>query len=328
MPSRLGRPCVAAAAVVAIVALAGGASAQAPSNRLVHFVVPQPAGGSMDANARALSEPLERALGQKIVIDNHGGANGIIAGELVAKAVADGTTVLYTSNSFVNNQIIYKKLPFDLRRDFIPVTLVARLPGYMVLVNPKVPAHSIPELVALSRTAAPPLYFGSSGIGNSAHLLGELLNARANAKLVHVPYKGLAPMITALLGNEIQVAFAAPTTIVEHVKDGRLRAIAYTGTQRWAALPDVPTVDESGVPGFVFDDAWHGIFAPAGTSPEAVAKLRDSVAAALAQPKIRDFLATGGYVPVGDTSEEFRRFLDGYLKNIVELAAIAHVQPE
>lgn len=306
----------------------GAVPAKSQSNRLIHLVVPQPAGGSMDANARALTGPLERALGQKIVIDNHGGANGIIAGELVAKAAPDGLTYLYTSNSFVNNQIITKTLPFDLTRDFAPVTLVARLPGYMVLVNPQLPVRAIPELVALSRTASPPLYFGSSGIGNSAHLLGALLNARSGAQLVHVPYKGLAPMITALLGNEIQVAFAAPTTVVEHVKDGRLRAIAYTGTQRWAALPEIPTVDESGLPGFVFDDAWHGLFAPAATPEATVARLRDAVAEGLETPKVRDFLATGGYVPVGSTPDEFRQFLAAYLKNIVELAALAHIEAE
>jgi tripartite-type tricarboxylate transporter receptor subunit TctC len=313
--------------------LAGPAFGPGPAfgqvgERPIRFIVPQPPGGSMDTNARALAEPLTQALGQTIIVDNRSGANGIVAGDVVAKAAGDGTTYLYTSNSFANNEVLHKSLPFDVQRDFVPVTLVAKLPGYMVLVNPQVPAHSIKELVALSKTSATPLNFGSGGIGNSQHLLGELLNERTGAKLAHVPYKGLAPVIAALLGNEIQVAFAAPTTVVQHVKAGRLRAIAYTGVARWPDLPDAPTVAESGVPGFVFDDAWHGLFAPAGTPPATVARMRDAVAAALAQPKIRAFFAQGGYVPVGDTPAEFRTFLDVYLTETRKLAAIAHIEPE
>ena len=296
--------------------------------RPIRLIVPQPPGGSMDTNARALVEPLQQALGQTVIVDNRSGANGIVAGELVARAAADGTTYLYTSNSFANNEIMHKSLPFQVQRDFAPVTLVAKMPGYMVLVNPKVPAHSIQELVALSKTASPPLHFGSGGIGNSQHLLGELLNERTGAKLAHVPYKGLAPAIEALLGGEIDVAFAAPTTVVQHVKAGQLRAIAYTGVARWPELPDVPTVAESGVPGFVFDDAWHGLFAPAATPPATIARMRDAVAAALAQPKIRAFLAQGGYVPAGDTPAEFRSFLGGYLTETRKLATIAHIEPE
>ena len=155
----------------------------------------------MDTMARALSEPLVRGLGQNIVIDNRGGANGIIAGETLARAAPDGYTLLYTSASLVNNELVFKKPPFDTLRDFAPVTLVNRLPGYLILINPKVPAQSLKELIELSKNPRAPVHYGSSGVGNSQHLLGELINSRAGARLAHVPYKGFAQIMTALIGN-------------------------------------------------------------------------------------------------------------------------------
>mgnify|MGYP001493649267 CR=1 FL=1 len=296
--------------------------------RPIRMIVPQPAGGTMDTNARALSEFLERALGQNIVIDNRAGANGIIAGETVAKSAPDGHTLLYTSNSFINNQIMYKKLPFDVMRDFAPITNVGNLPGYLVLVNAQLPAQSMKELIELSKSVRDPVRFGSGGIGNSQHLLGELINARSGARLMHVPYKGFAPMITALLGNEVQVAFGAPTTVIQHIKSGRVRVLAITSVKRWSGMPEVPTVAEAGIPGFAFEAAWHGMFAPAATPKAIVARLQQEVAKAIAIPKMRQLLEAGGYVPVGDTPAEFRKFLEADLKKIAEIARIANVQPE
>jgi tripartite-type tricarboxylate transporter receptor subunit TctC len=291
------------------------------------MVVPQPAGGTMDSNARVLSPLLEQAFGQNIVIDNRGGANGIIAAEMVARSVPDGHTLLYTSNSFLNNQLAQKKLPYHVLRDFAPITNIGKLPGYLILVNPQLPARSTRELIELSRTARDPVRFGSGGIGNSQHLLGELINVRGGAKMLHVPYKGFAPMITALVGNEIQVAFGAPTTVIQHVKAGRLRVVAYTAPKRWAMMPEVPTVSES-IPGFVFEAAWHGMFAPAATPPALVARLQAEVVKALQVPRLREHLESGGYVPVGDTPAEFRRFLESDLKTLMELFRIAHIEPE
>lgn len=308
--------------------LSGSSWSQGYPSRPIRMVVPQPAGGTMDTNARALSEQLERAVGQNIVIDNRSGANGIIAGETVAKATPDGHTLLYTSNSFINNQIIHKNLPFDVLRDFAPITNVGNLPGYLVLVNPQLPVQSIRDLVELSKRAREPVRFGSGGIGNSQHLLGELINVRAGAKLMHVPYKGFAPMITALLGNEVQVAFGAPTTVIQHIRAGRLRVIAYTAAKRWSAMPDVPTVAESGIPGFVFEAAWHGMFAPAATPPAIVSRIQAEVARAIQVPKMRQLLESGGYVPVGNTPGEFRKFLQADLKKVAEYARIANVKPE
>jgi tripartite-type tricarboxylate transporter receptor subunit TctC len=306
---------------------AGSARSQPYPNRPIRMVIPQPPGGSQDTNARALSEHLTKLLGQNIVIENRGGANGIIAGETVAKALPDGHTMLYTSNSFANNQLAYRKLPFDVMHDFAPITDVARLPGYLVLVNTQVPVKSLKELIELSKTAQPPLRYGSGGIGNSQHLLGEIFNNRSGAKLMHVPYKGLPLILTAVLGNEVQVSFAAPTTVIQHIKAGRMKVLAYTGAKRWSVMPEVPTVGET-VPGFVFEAAWHGMFAPAGTSPAIVARIQSDVAKAGRIDKVREFYEAGGYVMVTDTPAEFRAFLKKYFADTAEHMRIAHVQPE
>jgi tripartite-type tricarboxylate transporter receptor subunit TctC len=196
------------------------------------MVVPQPAGGTQDTIMRALGEQLSRQMGQQVVVDNRGGANGIIAGELVAKAAPDGYTMIYTSNSFANNQVVHDKLPFHVMRDFAPVTMVVKAQGYLVVTNAQVPAQTLTELIELTKTSRTPVHYGTGGVGNSQHLLGELINVRGGAKLVHIPYKGFAPAIASLLGNEIQVAFASPTTVVQHIKSGRMRALATSGGKR------------------------------------------------------------------------------------------------
>lgn len=294
--------------------------------RPIRTVVPQPAGGSMDSNARALGEQLARVFGQNIVIDNRGGANGIIAGEMVAKAAPDGYTVLYTSNSFINNQLVQAKPPFDILRDFAPITNVANLPGYLILVNAQVPARSMKELIDLSKSTHA-MRFGSGGIGNSQHLLGELINARAGTQLMHVPYKGFAPMITALLGNEVQVAFGAPTTVIQHIKSGRLRVLAITSAKRWPGMPDVPTAGET-LPGFVYEAAWHGMFAPAATPKTIIVQLHAEVANAMRIPGVREHFENGGYVPLANTPDEFRRFLEAELKIVREYMRIANIEAQ
>ena len=331
-PRRAGsrrRQRLAGLALVVLLPLGpiGHASGQAYPTRPIRIVVPQPPGGTQDTNVRVLSEPLVRAFGQNIVIENRGGANGIIAGETVAKALPDGHTLLYTSNSFANNQIAHRKLPFDVVRDFAPVTLAAKLLGYLVIVNPQLPARSLKELIELSRSAPAPIRYGSGGVGNSQHLLGELLNSRSGATLMHVPYKGLAAIVNAVLGNEVQVAFAAPTTVVAHLKTGRLRVLAYSGAKRWTVMPEVPTMGET-LPGFVFEAAWHGIFAPAGTPGAILARIQGEAAKALHTPRIREFYEAGGYAVIGDTPAQFAAFLQHYLAATAEHMRIADVRPE
>jgi tripartite-type tricarboxylate transporter receptor subunit TctC len=302
-------------------------SGQPFPTRPVRVVVPQPAGGSMDANARALAIHLEPALGQNFVIDNRGGANGIIAGELVARAAADGHTVLYTSNSFINNQLVQKSLPFHVLNDFAPVTQAATMPGYLVLVNAQVPVKTLKDLIELSKAPSSNIKFGSGGIGNSQHLLGEYLNARSGSKLVHVPYKGLAPLITGVLSNEIQVGFAAPTVVLQHIKSGRLKALGYSAAKRWAGMPELPTMGEV-IPGFVYEAAWHGVFAPAATPKAIVSRLQAEIAKAVQLPKMRDFFEHGGYVPLASAPDDFRKFLEKDLKTLSELFRLANIKPE
>ena len=304
---------------------AAGAAEQKYPDRPIRMVVPQTPGGSMDTNGRALADILSREFGHNVVIDNRGGANGIIAGEMVANSLPDGYTLLYSSNSIINNQLVKAKPPFDVLRDFEPVTNVGKLPGYLVLINPQVQAQNLKELIELSKTTHDPLRFGSGGIGNSQHLLGELFNARTGSKFVHIPYKGLP--ITPLLANEVQIAFAAPTTVMQHIKGGRLRALAITSPKRWNGMPDLPTTSEI-IPGFIYEAAWHGIFAPAKTPRALLLRWQAEVAKAIRVPKMRELLENGGYVPVGDMPEEFRKFLEGELKQSREYMRIAKVVPE
>ncbi len=311
---------------VSLVSITTVAAAQSYPSKPVRMLLPQPPGGTMETVARALSQQVSQAWGQNIVIDNRSGANGIIAGDLTARALPDGYTLLYTSASLVNNQLVHKKLPFDALKDLATVTQVTTLPGYLVLVHPQLPAKNVKELIELSKRA--PVHFGSSGHGNSQHLLGELINARSGGKLVHVPYKGFALIMTALMANEVQVAFGAPLTVVPHIKAGRLRAMAYTGAQRWAGAPDVPTVAESGIPGLIYEASWHGIFAPAKTPPAILTRIQGEFAKAVTAPSTRERLEAGGHVPVASTPAEFSKYLRQYFKETAEQMRIANITPE
>lgn len=312
--------------VFALVATSWPAWSETYPSRPVRLLIPQPPGGTMDTLARATTNQMAESFGQNVVIDNRSGANGIIAGETLARAAPDGYTLLYTSASLANNQLVLKKPPFDVLKDFAPVTLANTLPGYLIIVSTQTPAKSVKDLVELSKTAR--VHFGSSGTGNSQHLLGELINARTGARMVHVPYKGFALIVNAVIGNEIQVVFGSPTTVLAHIKAGRLRAIAYTGEKRLAALPDLPTVSESGIPGMVYEASWHGIFAPAATPRPVVLRFQSEVAKAMKSPRLNQYITDAGHAPIGGTPEEFRAFLVRYLKDTAEQLRIAGVKPE
>jgi tripartite-type tricarboxylate transporter receptor subunit TctC len=211
-------------------------------------------------------------------------------------------------------------------KDFAPVTLANTLPGYLIIVNAQSPARSMKDLVELSKTTR--VHYGSSGAGNSQHLLGELINARTGARMAHVPYKGFALIVNAVLGNEIQVVFGSPTTVTAHIKAGRLRAVAYTGAQRLSGMPDVPTVSESGIPGMVYEASWHGIFAPAATPRPVILRFQAEVAKAVQAPRLHQYITESGHAPGGSTPEEFRKFLVKYLKDTAEQLRIAKVEPQ
>ena len=308
----------------ALLCAVGMASAQNFPNRPIRMIIPQPAGGTMDSNARALSDPLARELGQNIVIDNRSGANGIIAGEMLAKAPADGHTLLFTSSSLIYNQVINKKTPFNALVDFVPITQMAQTFGYLVLVNPQTGVSTIKELVELSKKRQ--VAFGSGGIGNSQHFLGELINIRSGAKLVHVPYKGLAPLLSAVMSNEIQVGLATPLTVIQHVKAGRLKPLAYTGDKRWPGMPELPTMADAGVANCVFEPGGHGIYAPAKTPTAVVNQIHAAVVQSLKSPKLLEYLSHGGYVTVGSTPADFRRYLEADLNRISDIARLAKIE--
>jgi len=290
------------ASFLLLAVLAQAASAQYPS-RAIHLVVPFPPGGGPDLVGRILAPKLSEALGQPVVVENRVGSNGNIAGELVAKAPADGYTLLVGNDSlFVINAHLYKQMPFDPLKDLAPVTsLVSN--GFFLAVNPSVPARSLPEFVEYARKANPPIQYASGGNGSQHHLTMERLKARAGFKAVHVPYKGGAPATTATVAGEVQ-AMMSGTSTAGQIKAGRLRAIAYTGPQRSRALPDVPTVAEF-YPDFVMVQ-WYGLFAPAGTPSPVITRLRAETDRILMLPDVKEKLANaGGVEPWITTPEEF-----------------------
>ncbi len=317
------------AAALACAFAAGTAMAQdggAPyPNRPIRLVVPFPPGGNVDAYARGLARQVESQMGQPIVIDNRGGANGIVGNETVARAAPDGYTLLSTSFAFAVNPAIYKKIPYDTARDFAPITNFALGPGYLMIVHPSVAAQSVKELIALAKTT--PLRYSSAGIGNGTHLAAELFTLKTGIPMQHIPYKGGGPAMNAALGGEVQITFPAVAVGMPQIKAGKLRAIGFTGAQRLAILPEVPTVGET-VPGYVFDAGWHAWFAPARTSATIVNRLPGEVVKALETPRIREFFAAGGYDPKGDTPAQFSKIFLADLKKYAEIVKAAKIEAQ
>ena len=291
--------------------MAGNVFGQAYPTRPIRLIVPFPPGGNVDVFSRVLFRQVELELGQNIVIDNRGGANGLIGADVVANAVPDGYTLLNTSFAFAVNPSILKKMPFDIKKDFAPITNVALGLGYLMVINNDVPAKTVPELIALAKKR--PISYSTAGIGNGQHLAGALFTLKAGIDMLHVPYKGGGPAMTALLGGEVQVHFPAGSVGVPLVKQGRARALGFTGAKRLSSLPDVPTVGES-VPGYIADAGWHGMFAPAKTPAAIVKKVQLAVRKALQEPKVRSHFVDNGYEPQGDPpdvwAKKFRADVD------------------
>ena len=295
-------------------------------NHPVRLVVPAPSGGSVDVMARILARQLETQLGQTIVVDNRGGANGIIGIDIVSKAPADGYTLLSTASVFAINPAIYRKLPYDTERDFVPVANFANGPGYLFVAHPSVNVGTVKELVALAREK--PLRYGTAGIGNGQHLVAELLNMTAGIQLQHVPYKGGGPAFNAVVSGEVHVHFAAAITALAHVKANRLRALGFTGKSRLAVLPEVPTFVEAGYPNFVYQTGWHAWFAPARTPEPVVARLHDEIRRALAAPQLRESFLAAGSEPVADTRAEFAKILRDDIRRYREIVRAAKIEQQ
>lgn len=302
-----------------------GAWAQNFPSRPIRLVVGFAAGGTPDALARSVATQLETQMGTTVVVDNRGGANGIIAAEIVATAPGNGYTMLWAPPALIINQMIYPKLPYDTLRDFIPVTSVCLGSGYILTVHPGVNARSMQEFVALAKSKDRRLTYGTPGIGNTQHLVGELFNLRAGTHLQHVPYKSLAPAITGVISGEINVLFPPPTVVMGHFKAGRLRALGFTGEKRWQGMPELPAIIET-VPGFSVSDAWHGWFVPASTQRTIVTRMHAEIKKAVETPKVRDFMITGGYDPDGRSPEDFRKLIVSDFKKFGEIVRIANIR--
>jgi tripartite-type tricarboxylate transporter receptor subunit TctC len=292
-----------AAAIGALaLALAGCAAPLAFADEFpshpVHIVVPFPPGGGTDALARIMAPYLNQAWGQPVVVENKPGASGHIGAELVASSPPDGYTLLMSSTASLTPKNVDK---------FAPITLVSASP-YVVVVNPKVPATSIAQLVAYAKAHPGKLSFGSSGTGAASHLAGELFKSMAGVDMLHVPYKGTGQAVKDLIGGQIDVMFAPGETVMPQVKAGRLRALAVTSAKRASAIPGLPTVAEAGVPGYEAI-GWFGLLAPAATPPAAVEKMSRDANAVLANPEVRAKMLGLGAEPSGDTPQEFGRFI-------------------
>ena len=312
---------------LAAVCLSSASWGEAYPSRPVRIIVPFGAGGP-DTIARVVGQRLAAQTGQAFIVENRTGANGIVGTEAVAKAPPDGHTVLLVSASFAVNPSIYKKLPYDTLGEFAPVTNVCALDAFIFTVNPSVPVQSVEELIALARKPGSKLAYGSPGIGNTIHLAGALFNARAGTNLLHVPYKGGGPAITALLGGEIDAMFANASLALAHIKAGKLRALGVTGRSRLPYLPDVPTMAQAGVKGMEFDAGWFGMFAPAHTPAEVVSKLHGEVRAALGNEQVRERLQAQGFIPVGNSPAEFKAYVDSEIKAYAEMVRLAGIEPE
>jgi len=289
------------------------AFAQQYPARPVRIVIPFTAGSAADIIARAMEPQMREKLGQSLVIDNRGGAGGNIAAELTAKSPADGYTIMMgTIGTHAINASLYSKLPYDPVKDFTPIALVGESPNVLVL-NPRVPANSIKELIALAKSKPGLLNYGSSGAGTSVHLSGELFNTLAGVKMVHVPYKGATEALTALLGGQLDLMFASLSSATPLIKSGRLKAFAVTGERRSPTIPELPTMIEAGLPGFVAV-AWYGLVGPAGLQPNVVATLNAAALAALATPEVKDRLFAAGVEVRTSTPQEFARLINAEIR--------------
>ena len=314
-----------AALALACMVNAAWAQAQNYPNRAVRVVVAAQTGGP-DTVARVVAAQLQQQLGQPFVVENQGGANGIVGASTVAKSPPDGYTLLVYSSGFVINPYVHKSLPYDTEKDFIPITNLVTNGGLLFAVNANLPVKDLKELIEYAKKN--PLAYSTPGVGNTWHLATEVFNNLTGIKMTHIPYKGGGPATAAAAAGEVQVVLASPPPLMPHYKSGRVRALAFSGDKRHPSFPEVPTMAEAGVPAYHHDGGWFGMFAPAGTPSDIVEKLAAEVRRAMRDPGVLDRVDKIGAFPAASTPAEFRKFIQSELRNYGEQAKLAHIVPE
>ena len=313
-------------AAVLLAPMAAGAQ-EFPNKGPIRIIVPFPAGGPSDIIARSVGQKMADILKQKVVIDNRGGAGGVLGTELVAKADPDGYTIAISSaGALAISASVQKGVPYDAPKDFKPITLVAKVPE-MLVVATSVSASNMAELVALAKSKPGKLNFASSGIGSLPHLAGELLKLNAHINIVHVPYRGAAPAVNDLLGQQVQMVFLDLPILIPQVQAGKLKAIAIGTTKRVAALPNVPTTVEAGYPKIQTEN-WYGMVAPKNTPPDVVAKLNKAAVEALRSDEVKKRLDPLGVILAGDTPDEFAAFITSEKEKWAAVVKAAGIKPQ
>ena len=302
------------------------AGAQGFPSKPVRLIVPFPAGGTTDILARQLAGELTAKWGVSVVVDNKGGASGMIGSEQLVQSAPDGHTLMLTATHHVINPGLYKKLKYDTRTDFTSIALIATVPN-VLLVTPSLPVKTVQELIRYAKEKPGTLSFGSTGIGGANHLAGEMFKAQVGIEATHVPYKGAAPALNDLLGGQIPMMFDSLPGVIQQVRAGKLRALGVTSLKRAPAAPDIPTLDESGVKGFDAN-AWFGFYAPGKMAPELAQRLNADVVEALRTPKLRALFAEQGADPGTLTQAEFTRFVSDEMQKWGKVIAAANVKAE
>jgi len=294
-----------------LLATSASAQAQAYPSKQIRMVIPYPPGGPTDILGRIVAQQLTETLGQTVVVDNKPGASGMIGADIVAKSPSDGYTILVNASIHVINPSLYKKPPYDAIRDFAPVSLIADVPLVLVAA-PSLGLNTVKDVIATAKANPAKLNFASSGNAAAPHLAGEAFKIATGVQMQHVPYKGSGPALTDVIGGQTQLMFDSLPSSVAHIRAGKLKAIAVTTAKRSTALPDVPTVIESGVPGYDIS-TWYGVWAPAGTPKDIVARISTEIAKAVRLPQVRERLAGLGAEPVGNTPDEFTAYCQSEL---------------
>ena len=307
-----------AACSIAAVALAQPACAQPFPSKPIRMIVPFAPGGGTDLLARVVAAKMSESMGQQVIVDNRAGGNTLIGTEAVVRAAPDGYTLLMQTNNLATNPTLYRgRMSFDTRKDLVPVALVAGNP-HVLVVHPSVPATNLKEFIALAKSKPGAITFATAGSGTVNHLTGELLKMRAGIDMTHIPYKGSGALMPDLLGGQVNALFAAMPTVTGFIKDKRLRAIAVTTPKRFHGLPDVPTIAESGYPGYDFS-SWFGVLAPAGTPVAVIERLNGEILGALKDPGVRERLRD--YEIFGSTPAEFAAFIDAEIEKSAKVIA-------